>query len=268
MTTDAGWVDSMPARYDRHLGPVLFEPYAQVLARRVAEAIPPPARVLELAAGTGIVTRALRGALGDGAHLTATDLNPAMLDYASARGGASEWRQADAQQLPFADGSFDAVACAFGAMFFPDKVGAYAEARRVLTGGGRLVLTLWDRLDTCATIFAFEQALAAVLPDRTPDFVRRIPHAYFDDDTVRGHLADAGFADSRVEHETLTSEAESARSFARGVCQGTPLRFALAERGDVDALTEAVAARLEADLGPGPVRGPMSALVVEARRAA
>src|SRR5215469_14013615 len=119
--TDRVFTGSVPALYDRYLGPLIFAPYAADLARRVGAAA--PSRILETACGTGIVTRAIAAALSDAAELVATDLNQPMLDHAAAQPGAARavWRQADALALPFDDASFDIVVCQFGAMFFPDR---------------------------------------------------------------------------------------------------------------------------------------------------
>lgn len=135
--TDRVFTGEIPIFYDRYLGPQIFADYAEDLARRAAALR--PARVLETAAGTGIVTRALAGSLATEAEITATDLNQAMLDFAAAQPGLERvtWQQADAQRLPFDDRSFDAVLCQFGVMFFPDRLAGYREARRVLRPGGR-----------------------------------------------------------------------------------------------------------------------------------
>ena len=131
----AGFSGSVPALYDLHLGPVLFEPYASDLVSRLPSG--DRLRVLEIACGTGIVTRRLQEALPDAA-IVATDLNEPMIDYA--RGAVPApgilWQQADAQALGFDDGSFDVVVCQFGFMFLPDKVQGFREARRVLASGG------------------------------------------------------------------------------------------------------------------------------------
>jgi ubiquinone/menaquinone biosynthesis C-methylase UbiE len=141
----AGFVGNIPQYYDQGMGPMVFVDYAADIARRVAAGN--PARVLETAAGTGIVTRKLRDALPAGVHLTATDLNPPMLDVARSKfhaGEQVEFRPADATALPFADRSFDAVVCQFGVMFFPDKAKSYSEVYRVLAPGGRYLFSVWD----------------------------------------------------------------------------------------------------------------------------
>jgi ubiquinone/menaquinone biosynthesis C-methylase UbiE len=129
---DKEFVGSIPTLYDQYLVPLIFEPYAVDLVQRLrARSL---SRILEIAAGTGVVTRALASWLPEEVSIVASDLNQAMLDHAAALGTtrAVEWRQADAMELPFADAAFDAVVCQFGAMFFPDKARAFAEARRVL----------------------------------------------------------------------------------------------------------------------------------------
>src|SRR5688572_3462352 len=134
--SDKLFAGSIPEIYDEYLVPLIFEPYAEDLAARLISR--PVANVLELAAGTGVVTRRLAAVLRGDVSIVATDLNQPMLDRAARTGTARpvDWRQADALQLPFADASFDAVICQFGVMFFPDKVRAFAEARRVLRPGG------------------------------------------------------------------------------------------------------------------------------------
>ncbi|WP_322597462.1 MULTISPECIES: class I SAM-dependent methyltransferase [unclassified Methylobacterium] len=227
---DAVFTGSIPALYDGGLGPVLFAPYARDVAARVAAFA--PASVLETAAGTGIVTRALVAALPPGTPVLATDLNQAMLDHAAAQPGAAgvTWRQADAQALPVPDAAFDAVVCQFGAMFFPDRRAAFAQARRVLRPGGRFVLTVWDRLaenDLAATV---TQALAALFPADPPAFLARTPYGLHDPEAVRGDLLAAGFSSVTVETVPQVSDGVPARA-AAGMCQGTPLRGEIEARG-------------------------------------
>ena len=144
MQTDRIFAGSIPALYDRYLGPLIFEPYAAELAGRVASGT--ASRILETAAGTGILTRVLARLLPDTTEIVATDLNQPMLDFAAAQPGTARvtWRRADALALPFPDQSFDVVACQFGAMFFPDKIAAYREALRVVGRGGYLIFSVWD----------------------------------------------------------------------------------------------------------------------------
>jgi ubiquinone/menaquinone biosynthesis C-methylase UbiE len=144
---DTVFSGSIPSIYDRYLGPLIFEPYAQDLANRLSDLH--AERVLETAAGSGIVTRALLRSLPASASIVATDLNQPMLDHAAKQVSSSRvsWQKADAQALPFPDGAFDAVVCQFGVMFFPDKQKAYREARRVLKPGGHFVFNVWDSIE-------------------------------------------------------------------------------------------------------------------------
>jgi SAM-dependent methyltransferase len=162
--TDRTFAGSIPAIYDHYLGPLIFEPYATDLADRLAQIS--MGRVLETAAGTGIVTRALARTLSGGVDITATDLNQPMLDFAAAQTADQRvtWRQADALHLPFDDGSFDVVLCQFGAMFFPDRVAAYAEARRVLKPTGKFIFSVWDRIEENDFAAIVTQTMATLFP--------------------------------------------------------------------------------------------------------
>ena len=264
MTTDAAWLDSMPAVYDRCLGGALFEPFAVDLARRAAAAS--PARVLEVAAGTGVVTRHLRAAL-PAAEVLATDLNPGMVAAGAERVPDVEWRVADAVDLGVADASVDLVVCSFGVMFFPDKPAAFAEVARVLAPGGRMLFTAWDVVGRSPFPAALVTAVGKVLPEQTPQFIERVPHGYADPATIAADVTAGGLVVEELETVVLTGEAPSARSLAEGFCLGTPLRFALELHGPLGELTDAVGERMTAVLGEGPVRGDLAAHVVTARRA-
>jgi len=264
---DTVFSGSIPALYDRYLGPLLFEPFARNTAGRVAAL--QPARVLETAAGTGIVTEALAEWLPT-ATLVATDLNQAMIDHASTKPALKRvaLKQADALNLPFADGSFDVVVCQFGVMFFPDKVAGYREARRVLAPGGRLVLSVWDSLQNNPMTRVVVDAVGARYPHNPPRFLARTPHGHSDSDVLRRDLAAAGFGSIAVETVTLPSRAPSAEHAATGLCQGTPMR------GEIEALdpaglaatTDAAAAALRSAYGTGAIEAPMQAVVVVASK--
>jgi len=266
--TDKLFVGSMPAVYDRHLGPFIFEPYAGDLAERIARVT--PQRLLETAAGTGIVTRALARALPATTEITATDLNQAMVDYAAAQTKAANvtWRQADALALPFPDGAFDAVVCQFGAMFFPDKRAGYREALRVLKPGGRFLFNVWDGIDDNEVSQVLTDAVAALFPKDPPQFLARTPHGYHDVALIREQLVQAGFG--RVEIETIAKRgrAPSARDPAIGFCQGSPLRNEIEARdaGRLQEATEAAAQAIAARFGPGPIEGKIQAHVITALR--
>ena len=264
----AAFTSAVAELYDRHLAPMIFEPFALDLAGRVAALA--PARVLEVAAGTGAATRALARALPAGVDLVATDLNPTMLERAAAVGTRRpvRWQQADAAHLPFDDACFDAVACQFGAMFFPDKAVAFSEARRVLRRGGALVFSVWDRLEENEFTDAVVAALARLFPRDPPQFMSRTPHGYFDLGTISRDLGRAGFvAASRTETVTLRSRAASAEVAAVALCQGTPLRGEIQARtgGRLEEATSACAAALAARFGAGPIDGKIQALLVTVR---
>jgi SAM-dependent methyltransferase len=259
--TEAIWAGSMPEIYDRCLGPALFAPYARYLSQLAANLA--PRRVLELAAGTGIVTANLVSALPD-AHITATDLNSAMVEWAAERVPGPTWSVADAQHLEFADDTFDLVICQFGVMFFPDKPGAFAEVERVLSATGSLVFAVWDTVEGSDFPTALMASLAAVLPDDPPTFLTRVPHGYTDVVQIGADVEAGGLIVDRIERVVLRGHS-SARALTEGFCRGTPLRFALEERGSLDALAARLEDEMVARLGDGPIEGDLAAIVVTAR---
>jgi ubiquinone/menaquinone biosynthesis C-methylase UbiE len=268
MQSDRIFAGSIPALYERYLGPLIFKSYAEDLAERVAGAM--PSRVLETAAGTGIVTRALARRLPDATEIVATDLNQPMLDFAAAQPGTARvtWRTADALVLPFPDQSFDVVACQFGAMFFPDKIAAYREALRVLRPGGRWMFNVWDRIEENEFAAVATAAVAELFPADPPSFLARTPHGYHDAAKIRGELEAAGFAQVAIETIAHRSRAASHHDPAIGYCQGTPLRNEIEAR-DASRLgeaTDAAAAALGSRFGLGPVDGKMQAHVITAWR--
>jgi SAM-dependent methyltransferase len=259
--TQARWVGSMPELYDRWLAPTVFRPFACDLARRIGGR--DPGRVLEVAAGTGVLTAELVAGL-PGAAVTATDLNEAMVACGNLRVPGAVWRPADAQNLPFDDGSFDVVACAFGVMFFPDKAAAFAEAGRVLRAGGSLFFTTWGTLDAHDFETAVMAALQRAFPDDSPRFFAAVPHGYADPAVIAADVEAGGLRCVSIETVTLEGHGESAAGLAMGYCTGTPVRAEIEARGDLDAAVAAVTAELEARFGSGPVAGRMTAHVVEA----
>ena len=263
--SDKVFTGSIPQIYEQYLVPLIFEPYAADLARRLASR--KVSDVLEVAAVTGVVTRSLAAALPANVAIIATDLNQAMLDQAAKVpiSRPVQWRQADAMQLPFRDASFDAVVCQFGAMFFPDRPRAFAEARRVLRPGGVFLFNVWDRIEENDFANEVTLALAAMFPANPPRFMARTPHGYHDRAAIERDLRDAGFA-ARPDLVTLParSRAPSPRAPAIAYCQGTPLR---AEIEALDALrleeaTDRAAEAIARKFGAGEVDGKIQALVV------
>lgn len=263
--SDKIFAGSIPELYDKHLVPLIFEPYAADLVERLASR--PLARVLEIAAGTGVLTRAMASALPDSVSIVATDLNQPMLDHASslATKRAVEWRQADAMHLPFDNGAFDAVACQFGVMFFPEKSRAYFEARRVLRSGGVFIFNVWDRIEENEFADVVTTALETLFPEDPPRFLARTPHGYYDHETIKRDLAEGGF-NTLPEIITLAarSRAESFRIPAIAYCQGTPLRNEIEAR-DASRLyeaTEIAAQSIAQQFGHGAVDGKIQAHII------
>ena len=266
--TDAKFTGSIPELYERYLVPLLFEPYAEDLARRLSDL--KRGTLVEVAAGTGVVTRALRRALPSEVRIVATDLNEAMLKVAASHVNAPgiDFQQADAQKLPFADGSADAIVCQFGMMFVPDKSAAQREAARVLAPGGRFVFNVWDRLANNLVSLVVTRAVEGLYPQDPPRFFERTPFGYFDAAAIRAELQVAGF--QRIEIDTVpqVSQAPSAEHVAIGLCQGTPLRGEIEARNPegLAAATAAATSALQARFGAGPFENRMSALIVTAYR--
>jgi ubiquinone/menaquinone biosynthesis C-methylase UbiE len=266
VATDKVFAGSIPEIYNRLLVPLIFEPYAADLAGRIAQA--EPREVLEIAAGTGVLTRALASRLPGAVRIVASDLNPPMLDHAKSRQAHDsrvEWRQADGLALPFAEKSFDAVACQFGVMFFPDKVQGYREARRVLRPGGRYLFNVWDRLSKNEFAETVTESLTQLFPNDPPLFLARTPHGHHDPDLIRAELKAAGFANVAIDVVEHRSKAASPREPAIAYCQGTPLRSEIEARGaSLEEATTAAEEALGRKFGHGPVEGRIQALVITA----
>jgi len=263
---DKEFVGSIPETYDRLMVPMIFAPYAADIARRLSAL--KPKRILEVAAGTGVVTRAVADALSQ-VDIVATDLNQPMIDHAKSRqsGGKVEWRTADALALPFPDESFDAVVCQFGAMFFPDKVRGYSEARRVLRNRGPYIFNVWDKIEANEFADVILKALADVFPNDPPRFMQRTPHGHHDGEVIRADLKNAGFTDVSIEPLEAISRAPSAKSAVTAYCQGSPWKLEIEARG-APGLEAAMAKATEAltkRFGAGPIEGRIRAYVITAR---
>src|SRR4051794_39914437 len=267
LEADKLFAGSVPENYDRYMVPLIFEPYAADIARRAASLS--PNAVLEIAAGTGVVTRALAPKLSPVASYTVTDLNQPMLDYAASRQGPDgrlTWRQADAMALPFENGAFDLVCCQFGAMFFPDRVAAYREARRVLQPGGHFLFNVWDRIEENDFADEVTNTLAKVFPDNPPRFMARTPHGYHDIALIRMELEAAGFSHVVIETRAEQSRASSPRIPAVAYCQGTLLRGEIEARGPgrLEEATDFAAAAIAERHGKGEVAAKIQAHVMVA----
>lgn len=263
MGKDTPFEHSTPALYDRYMGPLLFEPYAQVVANRAA--LFRPLRILELAAGTGILTEALHRAMPE-ANILATDINPAMLALAAQRVRSPHvsFQPADALSLPLADAGFDLVLCQFGVMFFPDKVRANREAWRVLADAGHYLLASFDRLEHNPVPKAAEEAVAALFPGNPPTYMERGPFSYANPGIIEHDLLAAGFSSVELDTITLTSRV-NARDAAQGLVLGSPFRAEI-ERRDPSALDHALQAVSDALARWNGESAPMSAHLVTATK--
>jgi len=253
--------------YDRYLVPLNFAPYAEVVADRAKALL--PRRVLETAAGTGVVTEALARILPTDVTITATDLNQAMIERGKVRPGMERvnWQQADATKLPFLDGTFDLIVCQFGVMFFPDKRASLNESFRVLTRGGTYLFVLWDDYAN------MPNSPVWIAAQTVGDMLRRDPHTllnpgYFDEPTIRADLTAAGFRDVNVDRVARTARAASARDVAVITVQGSLLRTAIetADPSRLGEATQAVEQVMLTRFGEGPVEGEIKALIVTATR--
>ena len=268
-STDKVFAGTVPKLYDEYLVPLIFSVYADDLARRIAALS--PSALLEIAAGTGAVTRAVAALLPVGVRYVATDLNEPMLAVAKQRQGNDPrmtWRQADALTLPFDDAAFDVVCCQFGAMFFPDRSQGYAEAKRVLKPDGTYLFSVWDRIED--NVFAHDATvtLGKMFPDNPPLFMARTPHGYHDKAVIKADLERAGFKDISIETLTAMSRGPTAEYVAIAYCQGTPLRGEIEARdaSKLEAATDAVAEAIRKRHGSGPVEAKIQALVITARQ--
>ncbi|MEQ1952052.1 class I SAM-dependent methyltransferase [Mesorhizobium yinganensis] len=267
IASDRVFAGSIPEIYNRLMVPLLFDPYAAYLADRVVGLR--PSDVLETAAGTGALTRAMASRLPAGARITATDLNQPMLDRAAATTPGSDrirWQQADALALPFEDRSFDVVACQFGVMFFPDRILGYSEARRVLAPGGTFLFNVWDRLSENAFVTVVSATLAKLFPADPPTFMERLPHGYYDLAAIGADLKAAGFSSFGTETIGHVATAATPLDAATAYCQGSPLRTEIEARKNpsLQDATQAVADDLERAFGSGPIRGPIRAHLIAA----
>jgi ubiquinone/menaquinone biosynthesis C-methylase UbiE len=268
MTGDAAeYKGSIPQQYDRNLGPLLFVDFAVDISRRVAACSPD--RVLEMAAGTGIVTRQLRGLLPAGVRLMATDLSPPMLEIACTKFRPDEqveFQPADATALPFADGAFDTVVCQFGVMFFPDKDKSYREVFRVLIPGGHYLFNIWDahRHNPAARIA--HEVIGSFFPDDPPQF-QSVPYSYRFD-PIKDSLIEAGFTNIHAFVVRLQKEIPALVSLVRGVVYGSPIIDQVRQRGGVEAeqIVDAMVKEYRKEFGSDPAHIPLQAIVFSAKK--
>jgi ubiquinone/menaquinone biosynthesis C-methylase UbiE len=263
----ANFGGSIPEFYDSIMGPAQFEAFGADLVRRLPAK--PAGDVLEIACGTGRVTRQLRDRLDPAVKLVASDLSKAMLDYAAdklAGRPGIEWREADACRLPFADDAFGAAVCAFGVMFVADKAAALREARRVLREGATLLFNVWDGVENNAHARAAAAVIESLFPGDPAMKFGSLPYMFNDQALIARLLGEARLGLVRAETVRLPCSSPSARQFATGQLKGTPRGLLLQERGaSLDEVIDKVAAALAKVGGAEPFNYTAQALVLEAR---
>lgn len=265
--TDKVFAGSIPENFDRYLVPLIFESFAADMTQLAA--VLSPSAVLETAAGSGVVARALAAKLASDASYTVTDLNQPMLDYAITRQAGDDricWRKADVQALPFEDALFDLVCCQFGIMFFPDRISGYRDAKRVLKPGGRFLFNFWDRIEENVFADDVTNALAEFFPADPPRFLARTPHGYHDTALIRRELRAASFSNIVIDTKDEQSRAPSQRHPAIAYCQGTPLRNEIEgrEAGKLEAATDYAASAIAQRHGDGGIAAKIQAHIVMA----
>ncbi|MGI9263490.1 MAG: class I SAM-dependent methyltransferase [Gammaproteobacteria bacterium] len=263
--SDSSFTTDVARFYESSLVPLIFQPYAADLAAR-AQAHEPNA-LLEIACGTGVVTRVLADVLSPACTIEATDLNEAMVSHAESLGTSRpvNWRQADVMSLPFEDDSFDVVVCQFAVMFFPDRVAAYREVRRVLRPGGKFLFNVWRDIETNEFANVVTRAVGGLYPDNPPLFLARTPYGHGSRMEIQADVAAAGYEMCEIAQRDDISAADNPANPAIAFCQGTPLRNEIEERdaGGLELATATAAAALESRFGSGSIEGRISAFVVE-----
>jgi ubiquinone/menaquinone biosynthesis C-methylase UbiE len=264
MASAAAYAGSVPANYEQYLGPLLFEPYAIDLVKRLPRDLN---RVLEIACGTGRVTRHLATLLEPNGQLSATDLNPDMISVARTvvTDGRIEWSVADAQELSFPDNNFDAVVCQYGVMFFPDKLKAFSEAFRVLKVGGRFLFNTWDRIDAIPAVAVIERVMKETFGADAPNFLEQGPFSFYDTDKIRGLMEAAGFKNINIELVKITSSYSAADDVVRGFVDGSPLISYLSEKNPagIAEIKEKIKQQLVANFGESSDKVSLQAFVCD-----
>lgn len=223
---------SIPANYDKYLGPILFEPYALDLIERLKN--DNVKNLLELACGTGRVTKHLVSLIPVDGSLTATDLNPAMIELAQSKiqNEKIHWKIADAQALPFDDGQFDHIVCQFGVMFFPDKEKSFREANRVLREGGKYIFNTWESVENNPRIDTMWKVIYEVFGSESPDFFQKGPYSFYDKSQIEKFLLNTGFEGVRIATVAKTPVYNEPDDLIKGFAEGSPLSNYLQEKDE------------------------------------
>ena len=263
----ANFTGSIPEFYESGLVPVIFEDYAREIAALVAKR--KPEKVLELAAGTGVVTRLLRDRLSRKCEIIASDLNEPMLEVARKKfksGESVSFQSIDAMSIPLDDNSVDVVACQFGVMFFPDKVESYCEALRVLKPGGRYIFNAWDSHEHNPFAGIAQSLVEKAFPDDPPGFYK-VPFHYHDVREMKREMKEAGFSSVKVQRRKIRKTIPSIAAFAQGLVHGNPLSEEIRARSsDPDAMVDVIRSAFEAAFGSDPAKMPLSAFFVTGQK--
>ena len=269
-TSHSAFLGGVPENYDRYLGPMFFEPYGADIVERVVPLA--PSDVLEIACGTGIVTKRLAEKLPSTSRITATDLNEAMLAIARQKLGDNtqvDFAVADACALPMNDGDFDAIICQFGVMFFPDKAKAFAEFARVLRPDGHLLFNVWDSLAYNDGPRTADAAVRECFPIDSPSFYDT-PFGFHDRPHIVGMLEQAGFGSVSWTEVARVVESRAAADAASGLLDGSPVSAEIVTRDPaaLPRLRDTVTASLRDQFGDKPMRCQARAVVFQARKPA
>ncbi|HEX2532120.1 MAG TPA: class I SAM-dependent methyltransferase, partial [Chitinophagaceae bacterium] len=215
--------DTVPQRYERFLGPLFFEPFARHLATFLPDGMQGP--VLEIACGTGRLTRHLRFRMDPASRLFATDIQPDMLSLARQllTDPGIDWQTADVHDLPFAAATFPVVVCQFGVMFFASRRKAFDEIARVLQPRGRFLFNTWDAAKANPVAQLFQDTLNEVLGARAPDFGQKGPYSFYQPVEITSLLKSSGLEVLTLEKLRLTGIASTAEQVVEGFLYGSPL---------------------------------------------
>ena len=263
MEKTAAFAGTIPANYERYLGPFLFEPYALDLVARLQDK--KYTNILEIACGTGRVTAHLAKSVKHDS-LTATDLNPDMISVAKEiiEDSKIKWMPADAMELAFDDGSFDLVVIQFGIMFFPDKEKGLKEAYRVLKTGGKLIYNTWNKVETNEAIHEGRVIIESYFGDDPPIFYN-VPFSMYDEKELITLTRRAGFKNIRTTLVKKEGISPSATDLAKGMVEGNPVYLAICERDPslINTIKEHIQKVITEKFGDKPVKSPLQAWVVE-----
>lgn len=261
MTENAWQVSAEAAEvYEAKFVPAIFAEWAPRIAG--AAGIGPGQRVLDVACGTGVVARecARRGA-----EVTGLDLNEGMLSVARRISPDIDWRQGDASDVPFEDGSFDAVVCQFGLMFFPEREKSLAEQWRVLAPGGRLAVSTWDAIEQIPIYVAMVGLIERHAGGDAAQALRA-PFWLGDTTNLTNVFSAAGIADFEIDTHAGTERFASVDEFVEIEIKGSPLANAFDDDSYAALLADARVELPSNRKGEKDFEFPTSAHIVRAKK--